>query len=382
MTFIPRNIEPILRKYLKLFPVVALTGARQTGKSSLLQAAFGEEYQYITFDDYRMLNLFHRDPISFMEVNNNKIIFDEVHKAPEIFNYIKIAVDNDRQNYGKYILTASAQFQVMKNISETLAGRIGLLNLLTLDYKEVPPSLRSDSIYKGSYPELVSRKFEGVEQWYSSYIETYIQRDVRTIANIGEMRDFRRLTQLLATRTSQILNMSELAKQIGISVSTVKKWISVLETSFVVFLLPPYFENFGKRIVKAPKIYFYDTGLVSFLTGISSKEIYENGPMRGALFENYIVSEILKKEKNSDSNAQLYYYRTNHGVEVDLIIDRKKLKEIIEIKNNATFRPIMIKGVEALTAITKQKGCLIYTGENLEISKKISAFNFASYLST
>lgn len=380
MNFIPRNIELALKNYLKIFPIVALTGPRQSGKSTLLKNTLASEYKYVTFDDYQMIELFSRDPIGFFQTYNNKVIFDEVHKVPEIFNYLKIAVDNDRQNYGKYILTASAQFQMMAKVTESLAGRIGILNLFSFDYFETPAPLRHESIYKGSYPEIIVRNYDGNEQWYSSYLETYVQRDVRALSNVGEIRDFRRLVQLLATRTSQILNMSEISKQLGISLSTIKRWLSVLEASFIIFLLPPYYENLGKRITKAPKIYFYDTGLVAFLTGIQNEELYKKGPMFGSLFENFVVSKILKREKHNATNAELYYYRTNHGVEVDLIIDRKHSKEVIEIKNNSTFRTKMIHGIEFLSEALKQNGYLIYTGEDLQISSNLFALNFDSYL--
>ncbi len=380
MPFIPRNIESTLKGFLKIFPIVALTGPRQSGKSTLLKNSLSSHYKYVTFDDYQMIELFNRDPVGFFQTYDDKVIFDEVHKAPEIFNYLKLAVDNDRQNYGKYIITSSAQFQLMQKVTESLAGRIGILNLFSLDYSETPENIRKASIYKGSYPELVVRDYIGCEQWYSSYLETYVQRDVRALANIGEIRDFRRLIQLLATRTSQILNMSEISEQLGISIATVKRWLSVLEASFIIFLLPPYFENLGKRITKAPKIYFYDTGLVAFLTGIQNDELYHKGPMFGSLFENFIVSQILKREKHNATNADLYYYRTNHGVEVDLIIDRKNSKEVIEIKNTSTFRAKMIDSIEFLSDKLEHKGYLIYTGEDLKISSKLSAVNFDSFL--
>lgn len=380
MKYINRNIEPVLRKYLELFPVVGITGPRQSGKTSLLKNILKDEYKYITFDDYQMIDLFYKDPVNFIKINNNKIIFDEIHKVPEIFNYLKIEVDNDRQNYGKYIITASAQFNLMENVSESLAGRIGLLNLLPLDFAEKEEEKREVSIFKGSYPELVTRNYIGSEEWYSSYLETYVQRDLRSIANIGDLRDFRKLIQILASRVSQILNLSEISKQIGVAVTTVKKWISILETSFIIFLLPPFYENFGKRITKSPKIYFYDTGLVAFLVGISTKELYEKGPMRGSLFENFIIAESLKKEKHNDTKAEFYYYRTSNGVEVDLIIDRRSKKEIIEIKNNSTFRPMFTKGIELLTEFLGNNGILVYCGKDLQISEKISAINYKTFL--
>jgi predicted AAA+ superfamily ATPase len=187
MRYIKRIIEPIIVKYAQLFPVVSITGPRQTGKSTTLANVF-KDYKYVTFDDYKVVDFFNRDPEAFMELYNNKIVFDEAQKAPELFNYIKIAVDNDRSNYGKFILTGSSQFTFMTKISESLAGRIGLLSMLPFQFQELPNALREDSIFKGGYPELTTRKYEGFDEWYESYINTYIERDVRTLLNVGDLR--------------------------------------------------------------------------------------------------------------------------------------------------------------------------------------------------
>ena len=197
-----------------------------------------------------------------MGQHKQKVIFDEVQKVPEIFERIKIAIDNDRENYGKYILTGSHQFNFLKNVSESLAGRIGLLSLLPLQYSELPDTLHYDSIYNGSFPELVTREYQYNRQWYSSYITAYLEKDVRVIQNIGNLLDFQKFITLLAGNTSQILDMTHYAHDIGVSVNTIKKWISVLSASYIIYLLPPFYNNFGKRIVKRPKVYFYDTGLL------------------------------------------------------------------------------------------------------------------------
>lgn len=380
MKYVHRKLESKLNTYLNLFPVVGLSGPRQSGKSSMLKNLLGDKYKYITFDDYRMKELFLDDPEKFMRINNSKVIFDEAHKVPEIFNYIKIAVDDDRDNYGKFIVTGSAQFLLIKNISESLAGRIGLLTLLPFEFSELPKSAIEEAVYKGSYPEIMMRKFEGSEDWYSSYIETYLEKDLRSIGEVSDLRDFKRLIQLLAARTSQLLNMSELAKEIGVTVATVKRWISILETSYIVFLLPPFYENLGKRITKAPKIYFYDTGLVSFITGIKDKKQFENGPLCGPIFENYIVSEIQKKIKHQNNKHQLYFIRTNHGVEVDLIVDKKSSRDFIEIKYSETFKPSMAKVIEGLMTKKNQTGYILYNGTEIQYSENIKASNYKAYL--
>ena len=245
MNYIPRTIEPVLHNHLSAFPVVGLTGPRQSGKSTLLHQLLGQEYQYVTFDDYRMRALFEDDPEKFMALYADRVIFDEVQKVPTLFDHIKRAVDQDRQNYGKYVLTGSSQFLLMRDISDSLAGRIGLLSLLPFDCAEVPVDLRSDSTWRGAYPELVTRAYSGADDWHAAYIDTYLTRDIRDLAQVGNLGDFRRLIQLLAANTGQLLNYSRFASDLGISVPTVKRWISLLEMSYVVFLLRPYYMTFG-----------------------------------------------------------------------------------------------------------------------------------------
>ena len=286
MIYQHRMLEEVLLNYLNIFPVIGLTGPRQSGKSTLLRHIL-PDYQYVTFDDYRMINLFQQDPFRFLDLYPKHTIFDEVQKVPELFNYIKMAVDNNRMEKGQYILIGSSQFTLMKNISESLAGRIGLLSLLPFQCSEMPVALRLQSIFLGGYPELVQREFAYSNAWYDAYIETYIHKDVAQLGHVGDLRDFRRLLNLLAANTSQILNMSRFANDLGVDVKTIKRWVSILEASYIIFLLPPFYENFGKRIIKSPKVYFYDTGMVSFLTGIETLKMYEQGPMAGAIFENY-----------------------------------------------------------------------------------------------
>ncbi len=378
MAYIHREIEKQLQQYIQNFPVVAITGPRQSGKSTLVKQIL-PHYSYVTFDNPNIIAEFYDDPERFMRLHNNHVIFDEAQKVPELFSFIKIAVDEDRQNYGKFILTGSAQFTLLEKISESLAGRVGLLSLLPLEFSEVPEDLRDSVIYRGEYPELVQRNYQFSQQWYASYLETYLHQDVRKISNIGNLRDFQRFIQLLASNTSQILNLTNYANAIGVSVNTIKKWISILEVSYIIFLLPPFYENFGKRIIKSPKVYFYDTGLVAYLTGITSREIYEKGPMAGSLFENYLIAEIIKKELHAATNVNCYYYRTSNGTEIDLIVDRKAYKEYIEIKQGETFKPQMLKEVMAITT-KHDKGYLLYNGISRGYTENVSILNYQDYL--
>lgn len=374
-----REIEPVVVKYLDVFPVVGITGPRQSGKSTLLQHLLNS-YRYVSFDDYKMRDFIREDPDGFIKTYNNKVIFDEAQKVPEIFELVKIAVDKDRSNYGKFVLTGSSQFTLLKQISESLAGRIGLLSLLPYQYLEVPEVLRKQSIYKGTYPELTNRHYQYSGEWYSSYINTYVNKDVREISNIGNLRDFERFIRLLAANSSQTLNMSTYAHDLGVSVPTIKNWISVLEASYIIFLIPPYYENFGKRMTKSPKLYFWDVGMVAYLTGYETEKQFLGGPMRGAIFENYVVSEIKKKLCHAGKKEELYYFRSSAGLEVDLIVDHKITKDFIEIKATSSFKPRMLDAVNQLKG-KDDRGFLLYNGESIPFKDKLNIIHFSDYLS-
>ncbi len=361
MTYLSRVAEPTLRRYLEAFPVVGLTGPRQSGKSTLLRHLL-PNYTYVTFDDAKNILSFVDDEEGFLKQYASHVIFDEVQHVPEIFNRIKILVDQKRSYYGNFVLTGSSQFKFLQHVTESLAGRIGLMSLLPLQYSEMPNAWVKESIFRGAYPELVTRNYHEANLWYASYIETYLTKDVRALANIGDMRDFQRFLQLLAANTAQCLDMSLYARDIGVSVPTIRRWLSVLEASYIVFIVPPFYENFGKRITKSPKIYFYDTGIISYFTGTTTYEQFDQGPMAGNLFENYVVSEIYKNELHRATLSSLYYLRTQDKAEIDLIVDRKTSKDFIEIKKNATFQPRMVQNLKKYT----QAGCrsiLLYTGE-------------------
>jgi predicted AAA+ superfamily ATPase len=376
--YLPRVLEPHIRRYLTGFPVLGLTGPRQSGKSTLLQHVL-PDYQYVSFDDIKLVDYFQQDPDGFIARYNNRVIFDEVQTVPALFHYIKLAVDKDRQNYGKFILTGSSQFSFLQKVSESLAGRIGLLSLLPLQFSEIPASQRRSALIHGSYPELVLRDYWLSEEWYASYFDTYLNKDVRQLTNIGDMRDFQRFILLLAANASQQLVMSNYAKELGVSVPTIKRWLSILEASYIIFLLPPYFKNYGKRLTKSPKIYFYDTGIITYLTGIKTFEHYDQGPLAGALFENYVIAEIYKRELHNKTLADLSYFRVAGGVEVDLIVDRKTHKELFEIKKSATFKVAMLDSMQSIME-PQDKGFLLYNGETLPNGSSIDIVNYQEFL--
>lgn len=378
MLYQTRILEKQLIEYIKNFPVIGLTGPRQSGKSTLLQHAL-PGYEYVTFDDHKALEFLEIDPDGFMQRYANKVIFDEVQKAPEIFNAIKFAVDQDRDHYGKFVLTSSCQFAMLRQVSESLAGRIGLLTLLPFQYAEMPALQQKQAIFRGSYPELVNRDYHASALWYSSYIETYLNKDLRALIQVGDIRDFRRFLQMLAANTTQLINLSHYARDLGVSVPTIKRWLSALEASYIIFLLPPYYNNYNKRITKSPKVYFYDNGLVAYLMGIETKEHYLQGPMAGTLFENYIISEIMKRELHHQTFAELYFYRSVSGMEIDLIIDRKRYKEVLEIKHTTTFKSAYMQPMQAIME-DGDHGYLIYRGEDFHYKDKMNALNYEQYL--
>lgn len=377
MSYLKRTIEPLLTQYLCSFRVVGITGPRQSGKTTLLQHAL-PDYRYVSMDDLQYSSFFYEDPVGFMETYNDQVIFDEVHYTPELFRYIKLAVDKEPDNYGKFVLTSSSQFSYLKSITESLAGRIGLLSLLPLELNELPTPYTANTIIRGNYPELVLHPIINKNHWYSSYVETYIHKDVQQLSNIGQLHDFRRFMQLLAANTSQILDMKFFANQIGVTSPTIKHWISVLEASYVIFLLPSYHDNFGKRIVKRPKLYFYDTGLVSYLTGIQTEVHYSQGPMAGALFENYVVAELLKYQKHHQTHHSLYYLRTSNQEEIDVIIDRTQYRELVEIKKTSTFKPAHVNTIQKFLS-GNDRGTLIYNGTSLPYKNNISICNIVEY---
>lgn len=374
-----RTIEDAVGRYIKSFPAVGLTGPRQSGKSTMLKKQF-PHYKYVTFDNPTNIESFENDPNGFMTGYSTNTIFDEVQHVPKLFQYIKIAIDKNRHQYGNFILTGSSQFHLLSMITESLAGRIGLLSLLPFQYIEMPDKKDAlEPIFKGSYPELVIRDYRESEIWFSSYIDTYLNKDVRSLSNIRNLLDFQRFMRLLAANVSQVLDMSTYARDLGVSVPTISRWISVLEASYIVFLVPPFYNNLSKRVVKRPKLYFYDNGLVSFLTGIKTWEQYDMGPMAGALFENYIVSEILKKQKHTVSNANLYFLRTSDKSEIDLIVDSGHEKELIEIKKSSSFNEKMIQPIKRFITNT-DKGFLLYNGETLPQRDNIRIINYKEYL--
>jgi len=351
--YIQRSIEKLLPRILATFPCLAVTGPRQSGKSTLLRHTL-PEYRYVTLDDPAVLEQAKSDPVYFLDSLGEQCIIDEIQLAPGILSYVKMRVDNDRSRNGRFVFTGSQQFGMIRNLGDSLAGRIALLDLLPFSASEMQQTatlsggleLFAASCISGTYPQLATNPEIDRRIWYSSYIQTYLERDIRSMYDIGSLREFHRFMQLLAVRCSQTLNMSSFATDLGVSVTTVKRWLSVLEAGRIIFILPPHFNNLGKRITKMPKVYFLDTGLACHLAGVRDREQLLEGPMAGALFENYCAQETVKVFANLGEQPRLSYLRTNNGLEVDLIIEGENQRALpIEIKLSRTPTAALASGL-------------------------------------
>lgn len=344
--YIHREIEELLSKALNQFPVCLITGPRQAGKSTLLQHLL-RKFNYITLDDPFMRELANRDPELFLSRNTAPLIIDEIQYAPSLLSFIKIRVDKKRREYGQYVLTGSQIFQLMKGVSETLAGRIAIFNLYPLCWEEIKTvphhnkSMFNDiesakQTVTGFYPEFFVNKHLDKNLWFGSYLSTYIERDVRNIQNIPDLNRFQTFIGLLATRAGQLINFSEISREVGVSQPTIKNWISILESTYIIYLLKPYHNNRTKRLVKSPKLYFVDTGLLCYLLGIDSEERFFKASERGHIFENMVVMECIKRLATISKRSECYFYRTMSGLEVDLIVEQNGKLAAYEIKFSKT----------------------------------------------
>ncbi len=339
-----RLLESILAEASKTFPAVVISGSRQSGKTTLLKN-FVKDGTFITLDDPNFRVLLSENPIDYLDSLPKPVVIDEIQYMPELAQIIKILIDRDRTP-GRWYITGSQQFSIMKNISESLAGRAAILSLLTFAYSE--RKTQNDLVSylpESSYPEPLLKKTMNKDLWYSSYLQTYLERDVRGIMNISNLRDFEQFIRLLASRISTQLNYSSISGDLGLSVPTVKRWVSILEASYIIFLLPPFYKNYGKRITKAPKLYFLDPGLVNYLVGIKDKAFLLNGPMAGALFENAVITEVVKREYAKGIKPEMYYWRSQSGKEIDLLMMQNGRPAPFEIKLSSTIKPLFYKNI-------------------------------------
>ncbi len=371
MNYIRRCAENMIEKQEKMFKVILVTGARQVGKTTMLKN-IKPNMKYVTLDDIIMNELAVEDSTLFLKSNNPPIIIDEVQYAPNLFRQIKILADEAEETI--FYLTGSQQFSLMKDVSESLAGRVGILNLLGLSIREIKGSnfeqpflpteeyLKErekhlkpinyeeiwDIIHKGTMPVMYSKESD-YDMFYSTYVSTYIERDVRKLAQVGDRLTFLKFMTALASRIGQMLNLDSIAKEVGISIPTAQRWLSILEASNIIYILEPYYNNIMKRAIKTPKVYFLDTGLASYLTKWKTKEVLESGSMAGSFFENFVVVEIIKSYYNAgELRPPIYYYRDKEKREIDLIIESDGKLYPIEIKKTATPSKDMISNFKIL----------------------------------
>lgn len=353
----------------EIFPVVAVTGPRQSGKTTLVRATF-PTYSYVNLENPDDRQAAIEDPRMFLRYRGqNGTIIDEMQKAPELFSYLQ-QISDETKKMGNYILTGSQNFLLMEKVTQSLAGRVSVNNLLPFSLIELPQNtiINNDInqlLYTGMYPAIYDRKIPP-ENYYPSYLQTYLERDVRSLKNISNLNVFQRFLQLCAGRAGQLLNLSNIGNELGIDGKTVRSWLSVLEAGFIIFFLQPYFRNFKKRIIKRPKLYFYDTGLLCSLLGLNNPAQLMSHYLRGALFENFIIGEYLKIKRHQGATPNIYFWQDNSGNEVDLLIDNGGRLTAVEIKSGMTINQDFFKNLlkfKKFSGITSKDCYLIYGGE-------------------
>mgnify|MGYP002674049226 FL=1 len=378
--YLTRTLEKSIQKVSDFFPVLLVTGPRQVGKTTILQACGSERRNYISLDTLENRSLAQNDPALFLQRFKAPLLIDEIQYAPQLFPYIKAAVDEQKQS-GMYWLTGSQQFHLMKNVSESLAGRVGILHLEGFSQAErdgqperrlfLPtPKVIEDraafapktdieavfhQIWKGSYPRMHEADDDMWQFFYDAYVQTYIERDIRDLGSVGNELDFLKFMKVLAARTGQLLNYSDIARDVGISAPTVKAWVSLLQTSGLIFILQPYHNNINSRVIKTPKVYFMDTGLVCYLTGWNAPQTLENCAMSGELLETYVISEIVKSWWHNGKQPNIYYYRDKDRREIDVILEENGVLYPIEIKKKSNPNAGDIKAFDAVETVLKQK---------------------------
>ncbi len=376
---IQRHLSSIILESASQYPIVAVTGPRQSGKTTLCRKLF-PDHVYVNLEKPDTRAFAAEDPNGFLAQFKKPVILDEVQRVPELFSYIMVLAD-ERKRMGEFILTGSQNFHLQEAITQSLAGRCAIVKLLPFSWQELSGNPGRDifsihewesmectetepftHIFRGSYPPVYDRRI-APGNWFAQYTQSYLERDVRSLVNVGDLETFERFLRLAAGRTGQILNMDSLAADTGVSPVTVKRWISILKASYIVFLLRPHQKNYNKRLIKSPKLYFYDTGLLCHLLGIRTPETLMLHSQRGAIFETYIISEMVKNCLNAGIEPPLYYWRDSQGHEVDLIVENGESLYPIEIKSGQTVNGSMFSGLDFWLKLSgTERGMLCYGG--------------------
>jgi predicted AAA+ superfamily ATPase len=381
MPFIQRDIKTEFFNCAKSYPIVTLTGPRQSGKTTLAQMCFPQKtYHNLEAPDIRQFA--QKDPRAFLEEIKSGAILDEVQRVPELLSYLQADVDRHPEK-GRFILTGSHQMALHENISQSLAGRTGILHLLPLSLHELTqahhqPMAIDTLMFNGGYPRIYQESIEP-RRYYRDYVQTYLERDIRQMAHIKDLDQFQQFIQVCASRSGQLIDYTGIGNDLGISRQRITDWISVLKASYLVFSLQPYFENFGKRLIKTSKLYFTDLGLLSYLLGLTEPSQLAHHPLRGALFENQIILELYKLYLNRGEKPQFYFYRDNHQNEIDLLIENGNELLAIEIKASKTFHADFIKPLEQFkqwAAKKNVKAYLIYAGEHEQKVNNVQVLNY------
>lgn len=402
--YIERSLERVLKRAVKEFPAVVLIGPRQSGKTTLLTRLFGGKYRYVSLEPPDVRIAATEDPRGFIEMHPPPVIFDEIQYVPDLLPYIKEKIDATRAQCGQYLLTGSQNLLVMARATESLAGRAAILRLLPLTMREIEgrPHKRlpwesatrrmeptQDSVgdlwsafLRGGYPELTAHPDRDVALWHSAYIQTYLERDVRLLRQVGDLVQFQSFVRALAARSAQLLHLTDLARDLGVAVNTAKAWLSVLEATYQVIILRPYFSNVGKRLVKTPKVYFSDVGTLCYLAGLRDGAHAASGPMGGGIFETAVVAEIYKTLMHRGIEPHMYFWRTSAGTEVDIVIEVGQALVPIEVKLSSTPRPAMAASVRTFQADCGARaapGYVIHTGAvRLPLGGGVTALPFAA----
>ena len=403
----PRILARTILRAIKSFPAIVVTGPRQSGKTTLLKILFSKTHKFVTLEDPDIRIRAKEDPLGFLEENKPPVIIDEIQYAPELLSYIKTRIDQKRKP-GQWLFTGSQNFTLMQGDSQSLAGRAAVLSLLPFSFSErinqgnktrdISIWLKglssgrickekvslTELILRGNYPEIASKKSVDRQLWCGSYISTYLERDVRNLSQIGDLSQFERFLKLCATRTGQLLNLSELARKVGVSVPTTKRWISILETGYQIYLLYPYYKNLGKRLVKSPKLYFNDTALASYLLGLHNHETLIKSPNFGCLFETYIITDFLKRFLHFGRMPSIYYLRTRDGLEVDLVLEFGQKLYLFEIKSAMTILPnyasALLRIARDLKSSAKFTGIISRSAYNFRLKGEVYNLNWKSIL--
>ncbi|MBI3005478.1 MAG: ATP-binding protein [Ignavibacteriales bacterium] len=402
--YLRRSLEPVLTQAARDFPAVVLTGPRQSGKTTVLKHLFGKTHRYVSLElpDVQAAAL--SDPRGFLALHSPPVIFDEIQYCPGILAYIKEAIDARRSHKGQYILTGSQNLLLLERVTESLAGRVAILRLLPLSFRELSrnPNARLpweshhgrfsahlslnplwQQLLRGNYPELAVEPERDFRLWHASYLQTYLERDVRLVRQIGDLALFQSFLRTVAARSGQLLNLSDISRDLGAAVNTLKIWLSVLEASHQVVVLRPYYANVGKRLVKTPKVYFTDTGTLCYLSGLKDADHAAAGPLAGAIFETAVLSEILKTLSHRGEEPEVYFWRTSTGSEVDFVIHSGGKLIPVEAKLSATLQPAMAGGIIAFQKDVGKKadnGFVIHPGESrLPLAPRVIGIPFEKW---